>query len=84
MEAITWSKMRIDKDEAAALGCKIKSMLGIKDNSPITGDQLRYMKNNWTRITGMDNHAWYRDRGKIVELHPKTHGFCTNWIVFKK
>lgn len=30
------------------------------------------------------NHAWYRDRGKIVELHPKLHDYCTNWITFYK
>ena len=30
------------------------------------------------------NHAWYRDKGKIVELHPKTHNYCTNWITFYK
>ena len=28
------------------------------------------------------NHAWYRDKGKIVELHPKLHNYCTNWITF--
>lgn len=30
------------------------------------------------------NHAWYRDNGKVVVLHPKTHNFCTNWITFYK
>ena len=30
------------------------------------------------------NHAWYRDKGEIVELHPKLHNFCTNWITFYK
>ena len=30
------------------------------------------------------NHAWYRDKGKIVELHPRLHSFCTNWITFYK
>ena len=28
------------------------------------------------------NHAWYRDGDKVRELHPKTHGYCTNWITF--
>ena len=28
------------------------------------------------------NHAWYRDKERIVELHPKTHHYCTNWITF--
>ena len=30
------------------------------------------------------NHAWYRDKGKIVELHPVFHDYCTNWITFYK
>lgn len=30
------------------------------------------------------NHAWYRDGNRIVELHPKKHNYCTNWITFYK
>lgn len=30
------------------------------------------------------NYAWYRKGEKIIELHPKTHNFCTNWITFYK
>ena len=31
------------------------------------------------------NHSWYRGNdGKVVEIHPKTHGYTTNWLVFKK
>lgn len=31
------------------------------------------------------NHAWYRvDDETIVELHPKAHDYCTNWITFYK
>ena len=30
------------------------------------------------------NHAWYREKGEVVELHPKTHPYCTNWITFYK
>lgn len=31
------------------------------------------------------NHAWYRiNSDSIVELHPKVHNFCTNWITFYK
>lgn len=30
------------------------------------------------------NHAWYRSGGNIIELHPKKHDYCTNWIVFYK
>lgn len=28
------------------------------------------------------NHAWYRDKERVIELHPKTHHYCTNWITF--
>ena len=28
------------------------------------------------------NYAWYRDKGRIVELHPRDNGYCTNWITF--
>lgn len=28
------------------------------------------------------NHAWYRTSDSIIELHPKTHNYCTNWITF--
>ena len=29
------------------------------------------------------NHAWYRYRtDSVVELHPKVHDYCTNWITF--
>lgn len=28
------------------------------------------------------NYAWYRDGKDLVELHPKTHPYCTNWITF--
>lgn len=29
------------------------------------------------------NHAWYRDDvGEVVELHKKSHNYCTNWITF--
>ena len=30
------------------------------------------------------NHAWYRDKGRVAVLHPKTHNYCTNWITFYK
>ena len=30
------------------------------------------------------NYAWYRSKGKVVELHKKTHNYCTNWITFYK
>lgn len=31
------------------------------------------------------NHSWYRNNnGEVIEIHPKTHNFATNWIIFKK
>lgn len=31
------------------------------------------------------NHSWYRDNnGNVVEIHPKTHSYTTNWLVFMK
>lgn len=28
------------------------------------------------------NHAWYRDGKETIDLHPKIHNYCTNWIAF--
>ena len=55
IEDIDWSALNLKKDEAAARGTQIKSMLGIKDNTPVTAKQLEYMKDNFVRLTGMDN-----------------------------
>ena len=31
------------------------------------------------------NHSWYRDNGgSVKEIHPKTHSYTTNWLVFKR
>lgn len=30
------------------------------------------------------NHAWYRQDETMIELHPKIHDYCTNWITFYK
>ena len=36
------------------------------------------MGNGW-------NHSWYRNNnGKVVKIHPKTHSYTTNWIVFMR
>lgn len=52
MEKMEWSNLKLKEDEAAARGTQIKSMLGIKDNTPVTAEQLRYMKDNFVRFTG--------------------------------
>ena len=54
MEDINWSNLRLNKDEAAARGTHIKSMLGIKDNIPITSEQLKFINDNFANLTGMD------------------------------
>ena len=30
------------------------------------------------------NHSWLRTDTGVVELHPKEHDYCTNWITFYK
>ena len=56
METINWSNLKLKEDEAATRETQIKSMLGIIDDTPITGEQLKYMKDNFVRLTGMDNN----------------------------
>ena len=56
MEDINWSNLKLNKDEAAARGTQIKKLLGINDNTPITPEQLKYMKENCVRLTGQDNN----------------------------
>jgi hypothetical protein len=56
LEDIDWSNLSLDKDEAAARGTQLKSMLGIKDSTPITSKQLQYLIDNFVRLTGMDNN----------------------------
>lgn len=55
MEEITWSNIKLNKEEAAARGTQIKRILGIKDNSPISAEQLKYMKDNFAEYKGQDN-----------------------------
>ena len=54
MEEITWSNIKLNKGEAAARGTQIKRILGIKDNSPISAEQLKYMKENFAEYKGQD------------------------------
>jgi hypothetical protein len=55
-EDITWSNIDLNPGEAAARGTQIKIMLGLKDGSPITPEQLKYVKDNYLRLTGADNN----------------------------
>lgn len=56
MEKITWSTLTgLMLDEVAAKGLQLKSMLGIADNTPITAKQLKYLKDNYVRLSGVDN-----------------------------
>ena len=54
MEEITWSNIKLNKEEAAARGTQIKRILFIKDNSPISAEQLKYMKENFAEYKGQD------------------------------
>ena len=48
------------------------------ENIGVTHALYLDMGNGW-------NHSWYRDNnGKVLEIHPKTHSYTTNWIVFKR
>ena len=60
MEEINWLNINMKKGEAAARGTQIKRILGIKENSPISAEQLKYMKDNFAERTGQDNslHAF--------------------------
>jgi hypothetical protein len=55
MEEITWSNIKLNEGEAAARGTQIKSFLDIKDNAPISAEQLKYMKENFAEYKEQDN-----------------------------
>lgn len=55
MKEITWSNSKLNKGKAAARGTQIKKILGIKDNSPILAEQLKYMRDNFAERIGQDN-----------------------------
>jgi hypothetical protein len=79
------------KNQFRAL-CEIGGRLCIADsNSVVTfGDFKQLLKaQNATNAIYLDmgdgwNHSWYRTNEGVVELHPKTHNYCTNWITFYK
>ena len=41
MEVITWSNLKLNKNEASSKGALIKYKLGIKDGAPITVEHLK-------------------------------------------
>lgn len=55
MDEITWSNNNLNKGEAAARGTQIKSILGVKDFSPISAEHLKYMKDTFVELTGQEN-----------------------------
>ena len=55
-EDLTWSNIGLNPEEAAARGTQIKIILGLKDGSPITPEQLKYVKDNYVRLTKADNN----------------------------
>lgn len=44
MEVITWSNLKLNKNEASSKGALIKYKLGIKDGAPITVEHLKCLK----------------------------------------
>ena len=46
----------LDANELAARGTQLKNWFGIADDSPITGDMLKYAAKNYVKDTGMDNN----------------------------
>jgi len=54
MEDISWSKLKLNKHEAAAKGTHIKYKLGIKDGSPITVEQIKRLKQDLNGLTDPD------------------------------
>ena len=43
-------------NEIAARGTQLKNYFGITDNTPLTGDMLKYAANNYVRDTGLNNN----------------------------
>lgn len=64
----------IDSKEVVSYASFIESL----EKIGVTHALYLDMGNGW-------NHSWYRDNnGNVVEIHPKTHTYTTNWIVFKR
>lgn len=85
------SKMRKSRTIYRALCEKNGKLCIIESKKVITyEDFVKYLKDfNVKHALYLDmgsgwNHAWYRDKEKVVVLHPKTHNYCTNWITFYK
>ena len=52
MVNFNWSSLNISRDEAAARGAQIRYMLGIKDDVPITAEQLTCMRDDEEKLAG--------------------------------
>ena len=61
----------VESDSTTTFGNFKRNLLEVKIENAIYLD----MGSGW-------NYAWYRTADKIVELHPKTYNYCTNWITF--
>lgn len=44
------------KGEFAGRGTQLKNYFGLKENEPLTGEMLKYAKENFTKDRGYDNH----------------------------
>lgn len=52
MEDINWSNLHLDKEEAATRGTQIKWLLGIEDGTPVTIEQIKYLRDNVVSLIG--------------------------------
>ena len=88
MEEITWSNINMKKGEAAARGTQIKRLLGIKDKSSISAEQLKNMKDNFTELIGedktlqffLDSITDYKDAAEWLSIHAFSLSACLNLL----
>lgn len=68
MEDINWSSLHLDKEEAATRGAQIKWLLGIKDGTPITIEQIKYLKNNVASLIGHQDDKMQLFLNSIIDF----------------
>jgi hypothetical protein len=80
-----------NKNQFRALCCKDDQLAIIESDSIITFGEFKQQLLSFgiSDAIYIDmgagwNHAWYRDKDNVIELHPKAHDYCTNWVTFYK
>lgn len=56
MDVITWSNLKLNKNEASSKGALIKYKLGIKDGAPITVEHLKCLKQDFVGLTDLNSN----------------------------